>query len=99
MLLEHPWMKPLQRPATITEDAEAEDAATDDHLANAAGKLDLDGSGPTGFSPDGDAEIAAWVRGVLELKKQGKSGALPMKPALHTAPLDSMSPAASPNKG
>jgi mitogen-activated protein kinase kinase len=86
MLLSHPWLKSLQQPEMITEDAEAEDAAAEDTLADAAGNLSIDDRG-------GDAEVAAWVRGALEKKRKGDSGsskASPSKPALHAAPLDSL---------
>jgi mitogen-activated protein kinase kinase len=42
-----------------------------------------------------DEEVAAWVKNALERKKNGLL-ASSAKPALHTAPLDSISPATSP---
>ena len=89
MLLQHPWISPLTHPNTIAEDAEAEDAAADDSLVDAAGALNLDGEA-------GDEEVAQWVRGVLEKKAKGELAASAQKPALHTAPLDQLSPLASP---
>jgi len=43
-----------------------------------------------------DEEVAAWVKNALERKKNGLMGES-KKPALHAAPLDSMSPATSPS--
>ncbi|KAK3330639.1 kinase-like domain-containing protein [Apodospora peruviana] len=92
MLLAHPWMKPLGRPATIAEEAEAEDAAADDELVDATGSLSL--NSPTGLG--GDSEVAAWVNSVLERKRKGLLKGIADKPALHAAPLDSVSPVGSP---
>ncbi|KAK4447464.1 PaMKK3 MAPK kinase encoded by the PaMKK3 protein [Podospora aff. communis PSN243] len=93
MLLAHPWIKSLSKPETIDEDAEAEDAAADDELADAAGALNL--SGPTDGS-GGDYEVAEWVNSVLERKQKGLLEGTAQKPALHAAPLDSVSPVGSP---
>ncbi|KAM7201911.1 PaMKK3 MAPK kinase encoded by the PaMKK3 protein [Naviculisporaceae sp. PSN 640] len=93
MLLSHPWMKPLGRPETITEDAEAEDAAADDELVDATGSLSL--NSPIG-AVGGDREVAEWVNSVLERKQKGLLKDSAEKPALHAAPLDSVSPVASP---
>lgn len=86
-------MKPLGRPETITEDAEAEDAAADDELVDATGSLSL--NSPTG-AVGGDWEVAEWVNSVLEKKQKGLLTDTASKPALHAAPLDSVSPVASP---
>ena len=42
-----------------------------------------------------DAEVAEWVMNALERKKKGLMGES-IKPALHAAPLDSISPVSSP---
>ncbi|KAL2258826.1 hypothetical protein VTK26DRAFT_7703 [Humicola hyalothermophila] len=116
MLLAHPWIKALGKPETIAEDAEAEDAAAVDELADATGELSL--NHPTGQIAEGDYEVAEWVKAVLERKRKkasaagvagagsgpGKDGAEAeaedvKKPALHAAPLDSVSPMASPLAG
>jgi len=89
MLLAHPWIKALSKPETITEDAEAEDAAADDDLANAAGALDL--NGPTNII-GGDYEVAEWVKDVLDRKRKGLLKGTLEKPALHAAPLNGLSP-------
>lgn len=89
MLLTHPWIASLSKPATITEDAEAEDAAADDDLVDATGSLDLGGA-------VGDSEVAKWVVSVLDRKRKGLITGTSDKPALHAAPLDTVSPAASP---
>ena len=41
-----------------------------------------------------DAEVAEWVKNALDRKKKGLMGES-QKPALHAAPLDSMSPVSS----
>jgi mitogen-activated protein kinase kinase len=93
MLLQHPWLKGLTKPETITEESEAEEAAVDDDLADAAAKqLSLSSEG------SGDPEVAEWVKAALERKKKGlepkADGAV--RPALHAAPLDTVSPMSSP---
>lgn len=89
MLLLHPWIKSLSKPETITEEAEAESEAMDNDLADVAAKQLSINEG------SGDAEVAQWVEEVMERKKQGLQPASAEKPALHAAPLDSVSPAAS----
>ena len=42
-----------------------------------------------------DKEVADWVKNALERKKNGLMG-VSEKPALHAAPLDSISPVSSP---
>ncbi|KAK8043506.1 dual specificity mitogen-activated protein kinase kinase dSOR1 [Apiospora rasikravindrae] len=90
-LLASDWLQGLAKPETITEEDEeaAENDASDQAITDAVDKLKLGKSGTTE-----DAEIAAWVQGVLS----GKDGNVSKssKPALHTAPLDTVSPMASP---
>ncbi|KAK4162504.1 PaMKK3 MAPK kinase encoded by the PaMKK3 protein [Cladorrhinum sp. PSN259] len=94
MLLQHPWIKSLSKPETITEDAEAEDAAEIDDLVDATGSLSI--TTPLGII-GGDPEVAEWLNGVLDRKKAGLLGGSSNKPALHAAPLDTVpSPAGSP---
>lgn len=91
MLLQHPWIASLGKIETITEEAEAEIEATDNDLADATAKqLNIGAEGA------GDDEVAAWVNDVLDRKRKGLEPASAEKPALHAAPLDSVSPAASP---
>ncbi|KAH6628257.1 kinase-like domain-containing protein [Chaetomium tenue] len=97
MLLAHPWIKTLGKPETIAEDAEAEAAAADDALADAAGELSL--NHPSGQVAEGDYEVAQWVRDVLERKRKGLLRDGGLKPALHAAPLDTISPVGSPLAG
>lgn len=42
-----------------------------------------------------DEEVAAWVKNAIERKKSGLMGES-IKPALHAAPLDTLSPAGTP---
>ncbi|KAF4994956.1 hypothetical protein FGRMN_5447 [Fusarium graminum] len=88
MLLKHPWLVEFTKPQTITE--EAEDGEEADKVAEAVGKIDLN-------SATDDAEVANWVKGVLRLEKEGLMASGPARPALHTAPLDSVSPLSSPS--
>ena len=75
MLLRHPWLAPLTKPATITEEDEdtTEDPTKDEAVA-------------PGFH---DPEVAKWVIDALERKRLGKMGQK-AKPALHAAPLDAV---------
>jgi mitogen-activated protein kinase kinase len=90
MLLNHGWLAPLSKPATISE----EDEALDEDLS----ALDLDGNSLAGNGSSEnmfDKEVSDWVLAAIEKKRNGKMG-FAAKPALHAAPLDSMSPTASP---
>ena len=87
MLLKHAWIKSLSKPETITE--VAEDAEAADKVAEAVGHIGLS-------SGTEDAEVAEWVKSVLKRNAEGQSGDGPSKPALHAAPLDSISPLGSP---
>ncbi|KAF5016910.1 hypothetical protein F66182_11260 [Fusarium sp. NRRL 66182] len=88
MLLKHPWLVGFTKPQTITE--EAEDGEEDDGIAEAVGKLALNSS-------TADTEVAEWVNSVLQRERDGLNKDGPVRPALHTAPLDSVSPMTSPN--
>jgi mitogen-activated protein kinase kinase len=81
MLLQHGWLAPLSKPSTITEEDEDDGEA--------------DGDPHLGKSGTEDEEVAAWVKNALERRKSGLMGES-KKPALHTVPLDTMSPVASP---
>jgi mitogen-activated protein kinase kinase len=87
MLLKHPWLVEFTKPQTIAEEAEEGDGV--DTVAEAVGKINLDSS-------TADAEVADWVNGVLQREKDGLKEDGPLKPALHNAPLDSVSPMSSP---
>lgn len=87
MLLKHPWLSPLTKPQTIAE--EPEDAEDLDGVADAVGSLNLD-------STTDDAEVAQWVNRVLRGETQGLQDGSSLRPALHTAPLDTVSPISSP---
>ena len=75
MLLRHPWLAPLTKPATITE--EDEDATEDDS------------NGESVAPGIHDPEVALWVTDALERKRLGKMGQK-AKPALHAAPLNAV---------
>lgn len=74
-------MADLSKPAVISEEDEDEDAAEP--------TADLGSSGTE------DAEVAAWVKSAMDRKKNGLMSES-QKPALHAAPLDSISPISSP---
>lgn len=82
MLLQHAWLAPLDKPATILEEEDAADDSTDAPTPakddSAAAKTDGD------FI---DREVGEWVIEALERKRSGKVTARPA-PALHAAPLD-----------
>lgn len=75
MLLRHPWLLPLAKPATIAEENEE--------------NSDFSGTTQSSESDFHDAEVAHWVLGALESKKVGSIGKK-AKPALHAAPLNSV---------
>lgn len=81
LLLQHGWLAGLSKPAVISEEDEDEE--------NAEATSDLGTSGTE------DPEVAAWVINAIDRKKKGLMGEA-AKPALHAAPLDSVSPVQSP---
>jgi mitogen-activated protein kinase kinase len=90
MMLKHPWLSEFSKPETIAEEAEEGEEA--EKVADAVGKIDLN-------STTEDAEVAAWVKNVLKRKEDGLDKNGPTQPALHAAPLDSVSPIGSPSIG
>ncbi|KAF0323638.1 MAP kinase kinase PBS2 [Colletotrichum asianum] len=90
MLLQHPWMQPFSKIETITEEAEEGEEA--EAVADAVGKISLS-------SGTEDEEVAEWVKSVLDRKRKGLDPSAASRPALHAAPLDSVSPTASPAVG
>ncbi|KAI0428201.1 kinase-like domain-containing protein [Xylaria sp. FL1042] len=85
-LLASEWLKGLSKPETIAEEDEEvqENDASAEAVADAAESVDISHSGTE------DAEIAAWVKEILEKKATGKYGEADGKPALHTAQLDAV---------
>ncbi|KAL7620903.1 MAP kinase kinase Wis1 [Parahypoxylon ruwenzoriense] len=94
-LLASEWLKDLTKPETITEEDEEADEndASAEAVAGAAKNLDLS------HSSTEDVEVASWVKEVVEKKQNGEYGETPGQPALHAAPLDAVSPLASPKLG
>ena len=78
--MQHPWLAPLLKPPTISE--EDEDFAVEEAAQDAVAPAAL------------DKEVAQWVSGAMERKRNGTMGKK-MKPALHAAPLDAV-PSPSP---
>lgn len=94
MLLQHAWLAPLALPPTITEeDEEAAERAAEagEELPEAKALPDgASGMMPVGDQQPADKEVADWVIGALDRKRNGLM-ARKAKPALHAAPLDAVS--------
>lgn len=92
MLLKDPWLKPLDPDcSTISEDDEGEEegvGAATEGMRNLAVRA-------TGEDPI----VAEWVKGVLVRLGEGEGEAAAARPALHTAPLDGVSPGLGPLGG
>ena len=86
MLSRHPWLSPLLKPPTISEDDEDEDTGVGSDASTVIGV----GGGAT----TADKEVAAWVTHAIEMRRLGKMGKR-LAPALHAAPLDAVT---SPSK-
>jgi mitogen-activated protein kinase kinase len=82
MLLQHGWLAELSKPTTISEEDELIGDENEDGLADTPAE-------------NFDKEVSEWVFRAIDRKRSEKMGEAP-KPALHKAPLDSMSPTASP---
>ncbi|OBT68471.1 STE/STE7 protein kinase [Pseudogymnoascus sp. 23342-1-I1] len=95
MLLQHPWLAALSKPAAISEDDETSsaDSSADGPDGPAAAAANGSSANADASDPAYDDEVAQWVRSALERKAAGQIGAS-AKPALHAAPLDSVSPPA-----
>ncbi|KAL9585184.1 MAG: hypothetical protein Q9212_001677 [Teloschistes hypoglaucus] len=78
MLLRHPWLTPLLKPPTTSEDDEDAPLAE----GESAGESPSD-------PPILDEEIADWVKSAMEKRRNGTMGKN-SKPALHAAPLDAV---------
>lgn len=91
MLLKHPWMKPLAEYDTITEEPES-DGESDgvDSIVESVSKMRFRANAE-------DIIVAEWVKGVLD--SRGTEGEIqkPSRPALHAAPLDTVSPVGTPS--
>lgn len=91
-LLSHPWLSELSKPVTISEeDEDLAESNAETTYTGGVGDHKVMGAG----RGTEDAEVAEWVKNALERKKKGLMGEA-QKPALHAAPLDTVSPAASP---
>lgn len=109
VLLKHAWMKPLAKEYdAIKEEPEEEDGA-----APEADGVEGAVEGMCALEIEEgvvDGVVAGWVRGALERKareekerreggKEGGSAESGARPALHAAPLDSVSPGMGPMGG
>ncbi|KFZ14163.1 hypothetical protein V502_06188 [Pseudogymnoascus sp. VKM F-4520 (FW-2644)] len=87
MLLQHPWLAGLSKPAAISEEGdEVADSSSPAAATNGT-------STAKAADPAYDEEVAEWVKTALKRKAEGLMGSS-AKPALHAAPLDSVSPPA-----
>ena len=99
MLLQHPWLAGLSKPAAISEEggevAENGDSSSADGPAAATNgtSTTTTTSAAEAADPAYDEEVAQWVKTALKRKAEGLMGSS-AKPALHAAPLDSVSPPA-----
>ncbi|TLD27521.1 kinase-like protein [Venturia nashicola] len=93
MLLTHPWLTSLTKPAAIME----EDEDAEEEAANAPAIVPVEHT-PSGEDADKipelpdnviDTEVAEWVIAAIAKRKAGKLGKSE-KPALHAAPLDAV---------
>jgi mitogen-activated protein kinase kinase len=88
MLLQHPWLAPLVKPATIVEEDEEEaEAAANGTLPQPTESSDIQTTDEVVF----DREVADWAKDILEQRRNGTLGKGAPKPALHAAPLDAVS--------
>ena len=103
MLLQHAWLAPVAKPATIMEeDEEAAEAAAEAEAAGEAAPAAADSGaaggedGGVGDAKDGfhDREVGEWVLAALDRRRRGVMGRA-AKPALHAAPLDTAAAVAS----
>lgn len=95
-MLKHAWLASLSKPVTITEEAEEDEGEEAERVAARVGRMAL-------HSGTEDEEVAEWVRGVLQRKADGAGVAGEKtavsgegRPALHAAPLNTVSPLNSP---
>ncbi|KAK0112964.1 hypothetical protein ONS95_014680 [Cadophora gregata] len=92
MLLAHPWLAGLSKPLTISEEDEDEEAELPTGFADGEAPKKEMGAG----RGTEDEEVAEWVKNAMERKMRGLMGEA-AKPALHAAPLDTVSPAVTPS--
>ncbi|KAF1995615.1 kinase-like protein [Amniculicola lignicola CBS 123094] len=92
MLLQHAWLAPLVKPATITEEDEEEvEAAAAGETPHAVDPAPLPDPGTGTGDVVLDEDVSNWVKHVLDRKRKGTLGKGAQKPALHAAPLDAVS--------
>lgn len=93
MLLTHPWLTSLTKPAAIMEEDEdaEEEAANAPAIVPVEHSPDREDADTTPELPDNviDQEVAEWVIAAIAKRKAGKLGKSE-KPALHAAPLDAV---------
>ncbi|KAA8569028.1 hypothetical protein EYC84_000701 [Monilinia fructicola] len=92
-LLQHPWLAELSKPSTISEENEDEDNVEMSGLSLEDESKDKKNGILTGSE---DSEVAEWVRTAIDRKAKGLMGTH-AQPALHKAPLDTVSPMPSPS--
>ena len=82
MLLAHPWLSELLKPATIVEEEEEEEEEDEED--------DDDASRESSETPGVvDSEVSKWVLGALKRRTALGKDKVQKAPALHAAPLSS----------
>jgi mitogen-activated protein kinase kinase len=82
MLIRHPWLAPLLKPPTISEEDEEDESAATPGVAET---INIG----VGVVSTADKEVAAWVVEAMEKRRLGKMGQ-GVKPALHQVSLDAV---------
>ena len=104
MLVRHPWLAPLLKPPTISEEDEEENTPTDSTIPT----ISTEDTSAADFFPDptlsdvtgigagananvttADKEVATWALDAMERRRLGKMGGS-AKPALHQVKLDTV---------
>lgn len=88
MLLQHAWLAPLDKPATITEEDEEAGEAVAEAEVNGQ-TVTLEPQPIENLDDFVDREVGEWVIAAIDRRKKGTLGKS-AKPALHAAPLDAV---------
>ncbi|QSZ34652.1 hypothetical protein DSL72_007506 [Monilinia vaccinii-corymbosi] len=95
-LLQHPWLAELSKPSTISEESEESEDEENVELSGLSLEDQSDKKKNGILTGTEDSEVSEWVRSAIERKAKGLMGTH-AQPALHKAPLDTVSPIPSPS--
>ena len=99
MLLQHPWLAPLTKIDTISEEDEEEaEAAAAAPPTEQTQHTPANGAAEEDGTQWVDKEVGQWVREQLRKKREGLLGKA-KQPALHAAPLDAVPSSKPSNRG